>query len=167
MPTNLYGQQDNFDLTGGHVLPALIRRFHEARLLGQSEVMIWGTGAARREFLHVDDLADACLLLMDQYDEDEHINVGTGVDLTIAELADLVRQTVYPEVQLVFDTSKPDGMPRKLLDISKLERLGWRPQISLADGISATYKWFLENQDSSPYDEMRKLLRFRMSHSNY
>ena len=116
MPTNLYGPGDNFDLEGGHVLPALMRRFHEAREAGDGSVTVWGTGTARREFLHVDDLADACLFLMDRYSEAGHVNVGTGVDLTIRELAETVRDLVHPEGKLVFDTSRPDGMPRKVLD---------------------------------------------------
>ena len=144
MPTNLYGPNDNFDLKGSHVLPALIRKFHEAKLEGRSEVMIWGTGSPLREFLHVDDLADACLFLMDNYDDNEHINVGTGDDLAIRDLALTVRDIVHPEGELVFDTSRPDGTPRKVLDVSKLETLGWKAQINLRDGIESTYMWFLE-----------------------
>jgi GDP-L-fucose synthase len=143
MPTNLYGPGDNFDLTSSHVIPALIRKFDDARREGRNEVEIWGTGGAMREFLHVDDLADACVFLMDVYDDDEHINVGTGHDLTIRELAELVRDVVHPEAQLVFDTSKPDGMPRKVLDVSKLNALGWKPTIDLRDGIDSTYAWYL------------------------
>jgi GDP-L-fucose synthase len=146
MPTNLYGPNDNFDLTSSHVLPALIRRFHEAKLEGRSEVVLWGTGSPRREFLHVDDLADACLFLMRRYDEAAHINVGTGVDLTIRELAELVASIVHPDADLVFDPSKPDGMPQKLLDVSRLNALGWRHSIELADGVASTYRWFLEHQ---------------------
>jgi len=145
MPTNLYGEHDNFDLTSSHVLPALIRKFHDAKVAGDREVVIWGSGTPKREFLHVDDLADACVFLMQRYDESEHVNVGTGEDLTIAELAGLVRAVVYPDATLTFDTSKPDGMPRKLLDVSKLHRLGWRHAISLADGLARTYRWFVEN----------------------
>jgi GDP-L-fucose synthase len=147
MPTNLYGPNDNFDLTSSHVLPAMIRKFHEAKLAGRRDVVIWGTGAPRREFLHVDDLADACLFLMTHYDGATHINVGTGVDLSIRELADMVRSIVYPEATITFDTSKPDGMPRKLLDVSRLHALGWRHRIGLREGISSTYQWFLEHQD--------------------
>ena len=144
MPTNLYGPGDNFDLEGGHVLPALMRRFHEARKAGDGSVTVWGTGTARREFLHVDDLADACLFLMDRYSEAGHVNVGTGVDLTIRELAETVRDLVYPEGKLVFDTSRPDGMPRKVLDVSRLTDLGWTATTSLAEGLADTYRWYLE-----------------------
>ncbi|MEC8982643.1 MAG: GDP-L-fucose synthase [Actinomycetota bacterium] len=142
MPTNLYGPGDNFDLEGGHVLPALIRRFHEARKTGLTEVEVWGTGDARREFLHVDDLADACLFLMDHYSEAGHVNVGTGVDLTIRELAETVRDLVYPGVDLAFDISRPDGMPRKVLDISRLTGLGWTASTGLTEGLASTYEWF-------------------------
>ena len=145
MPTNLYGPNDNFDLTSAHVLPALIRKFHDAKLEGRGEVPIWGTGAPRREFLHVDDLADACIFLMRRYDAAEHVNVGTGEDLTIRELAELVREIVHPQAQLAFDTSKPDGAPRKLLDVSRLHALGWRHKIALREGIASSYRWFLEN----------------------
>ena len=144
MPTNLYGPGDNFDLEGGHVLPALMRRFHEAREAGDGSVTVWGTGTARREFLHVDDLADACLFLMDRYSEAGHVNVGTGVDLTIRELAETVRDLVHPDGKLVFDTSRPDGMPRKVLDVSRLTDLGWTATTSLADGLADTYRWYLE-----------------------
>ena len=146
MPTNLYGPNDNFDLTQSHVLPALIRKFHDAKGTGAHEVVIWGTGRAQREFLHVDDLADACVFLMDRYDEAGHINVGTGVDLSIGELAEALRDVIYPGAKLVFDTSKPDGSPRKLLDVSKLHALGWRHRIGLREGLASTYSWFLENQ---------------------
>jgi GDP-L-fucose synthase len=147
MPTNLYGPHDNFDLQASHVLPAMIRKFHDARTQDAGHVTIWGTGSPKREFLHVDDLADACLFLMGQYEEEAHINVGTGEDLSIRELAEMVRSVVYPQAQLVFDTSKPDGAPRKLLDVSRLHGLGWRHRIPLQDGIETTYRWFLENQD--------------------
>ncbi len=145
MPTNLYGPHDNFDLTSSHVLPALIRKFHDARSAQSANVEIWGSGTPRREFLHVDDLADACLFLMNRYDESTHINVGTGHDLSIRELAETVRDIVYPEAGLVFDSTKPDGTPRKLLDVSRLHRLGWRHQTELVDGIRTTYRWFLEH----------------------
>jgi len=144
MPTNLYGPHDNFDLASSHVLPALIRKFHDAKMSGAAEVVIWGTGAARREFLHVDDLADACVFLMQHYEGADHINVGTGQDLSIRELAEMVREIVYPAAELVFDATKPDGTPRKLLDVSRLRKLGWRHSIELRDGITQTYQWFLE-----------------------
>jgi GDP-L-fucose synthase len=147
MPTNLYGPHDNFDLTSSHVVPALIRKFHDARLEGRQEVVIWGTGRPRREFLHVDDLADACLFLMNTYEDDSHVNVGTGQDLTIEELAMMVRDVVYPDVALVFDRSKPDGSPRKLLDVSRLHSLGWQHRIDLRTGIEQTYRWFVEHSD--------------------
>jgi GDP-L-fucose synthase len=148
MPTNLYGQNDNFDLTQSHVLPALIRRFHDAKVEGTREVTIWGTGSSRREFLHVDDLADACVFLMDHYDELGHINVGTGEDLSIRELAEAVRNVIYPEATLRFDATKPDGSPRKLLDVSRLHALGWRHRIDLQEGLASTYEWFLQHHDS-------------------
>ncbi len=147
MPTNLYGPGDNFDLEGGHVLPALMRRFHEAKLDGAEEVVVWGSGSARREFLHVDDLADACLFLMDHYSEAGHVNVGTGTDCTIGELAGMIRDLVHPGAELAFDASKPDGMPRKMLDVSKLTGLGWSAGTPLADGLASTYEWFLEALD--------------------
>jgi GDP-L-fucose synthase len=144
MPTNLYGINDNFDLASSHVLPALIRRFHEARLRAERDVTIWGSGRPRREFLHVDDLADACVFLMEHYDGMEQINVGTGEDLSIRELAETVRDIVHPDAELVFDASKPDGTPRKLLDVSRLHRLGWRHRTSLREGVERTYAWFVE-----------------------
>ncbi|MBS4009460.1 MAG: GDP-L-fucose synthase [Roseovarius sp.] len=144
MPTNLYGPNDNFDLESSHVLPAMIRKFDDAKRNGDRTVEIWGTGSPLREFLHVDDLADACLHLMRHYEDDEHINVGTGVDVSIRELAETVRDVVYFEAELVFDTSKPDGTPRKLLDVSKLEQVGWKASTELADGIRETYEWYLE-----------------------
>ncbi len=142
MPTNLYGPHDNFDLKNSHVLPALIRKFHDAKVSHASQVPIWGTGTPRREFLHVDDLADACLFLMQNYTGDQHINVGTGEDLTIARLAETVRDIVYPEATIVYDASKPDGTPRKLLDVSKLHALGWKHRIDVEEGIRSTYEWF-------------------------
>lgn len=145
MPTNLYGPGDNFDLSSSHVLPALIRKFHDAKAEGRKDVVIWGTGLPRREFLHVDDLADACLYLMERYDGDIHLNVGTGEDLSIRELAEMVAAVVYPEGRLIFDESKPDGTPRKLLDVSRLHALGWRHRIELREGIEATYRWFLDH----------------------
>lgn len=145
MPTNLYGPHDNFDLTSSHVLPALIRKFHEARLAGVPAVTIWGTGTPRREFLHVDDLADACVFLMERHSGISHVNVGVGEDLSIRELSELVRSIVYPDAELVFDASKPDGMPRKLLDVSRIHALGWRARIGLRDGIASTYDWFVQH----------------------
>lgn len=148
MPTNLYGPNDNFDLKGSHVLPALIRKFHEAKLEGRTEVVVWGTGSPLREFLHVDDLADACLFLMENYDEAEHINVGTGDDLPIRDLAMIVRDIVHPRGELIFDTSRPDGTPRKVLDVSRIEKLGWKAKVNLREGIESTYRWFLDEYDS-------------------
>ena len=147
MPTNLYGPNDNFDLTSSHVLPALIRRFDDAKNEGRTEVVIWGTGSPRREFLHVDDLASACVYLMDRYSAQDHINVGTGEDLSIRELAEMVREIVHPTARLKFDTSKPDGTPRKLLDVSRLHALGWRHTIDLREGVESTYSWFLAQKD--------------------
>ena len=144
MPTNLYGQGDNFDEINGHVLPSLMRRFHGAKEEQQATVEVWGTGKARREFLHVDDLADACLFLMDNYSDLEHINVGTGVDHSIQELAENIRDLIYPEAEIIFDSSKPDGMPRKVLDVSKLTELGWKARVPLSEGLTSTYKWFCD-----------------------
>ena len=149
MPTNLYGPHDNFDLASSHVLPALVRKFHDAKLEDRSEVVVWGTGRPRREFLHVDDLAEACLFLMRRYEAAEHVNVGTGEDLTIAELAETVRDIVHPQARIVFDTTKPDGTPRKLLDVSRLHGLGWRHRIGLRDGIASSYQWFLANREQA------------------
>ncbi len=142
MPTNLYGPGDNFDLQDSHVLPALIRRFHEARVAGARAVTIWGSGTPRREFLHVDDLAEAIIHLMLTYDSGEIVNVGCGADLSIRELAELVAATVGYRGDLVFDTSKPDGTPRKLLDVTRIRGLGWEPRIALPDGLRSTYDWF-------------------------
>ncbi|HET6897746.1 MAG TPA: NAD-dependent epimerase/dehydratase family protein, partial [Vicinamibacteria bacterium] len=128
-----------------HVLPAMIRKFHDAKAEGRREVTIWGTGTPRREFLHVDDLADACVYLMRHYDEASHVNVGTGEDLTIGALAETVREIVHPQAEIVYDTSKPDGTPRKLLDVSRLHALGWRHRISLREGITSAYDWFLKH----------------------
>jgi GDP-L-fucose synthase len=145
MPTNLYGPGDNFDLAGAHVVPALMRKFHEAKIRGVREVVVWGTGGSRREFLYVEDLADACLFIMKHYDETGHVNVGTGEDLTVRELAETIGSIVHPEATIVFDSTKPDGMPRKLLDVSRLHALGWRHRTSLVDGLNATYRWFVDN----------------------
>jgi GDP-L-fucose synthase len=144
MPTNLYGPGDNFDLESSHVLPALIRKFHEAKVGGEGAVRVWGSGRPRREFLHVDDLADACVFLMERYDGEEHVNVGTGEDVSVRELAEIVRDVVAPSVRIEFDASKPDGMPRKLLDVTRLHELGWRHRIGLEEGIRSTYAWFQE-----------------------
>ncbi len=145
MPTNLYGPGDNFSLENSHVLPALIRKFHEAHTRGESEVVVWGTGTPRREFLHVDDLADASVFLMQKYESDQLINVGVGSDLSILELAELVARVVGFKGKIVLDPTKPDGTPRKLLDVSKLHALGWQARISLEDGVRQTYTWFLKN----------------------
>lgn len=146
MPTNLYGPGDHFDLKASHVLPALMRKAHEARVSEAPEMVVWGTGAPRREFMHVDDLADVALFLMLQYDEADIINVGVGTDLTIRELAELVCRVVGYDGSLVFDASKPDGTPQKLLDVSRLRALGWQARIPLEDGIRETYQWFLTQQ---------------------
>ena len=148
MPTNLYGPGDDFDLDGSHVVPALMRRMHEARDRGGEEVAVWGSGTPRREFLHVDDLAEACLFLMERYTGEEPVNVGTGRDLTISALADAIRGAVGFRGRLVYDRSKPDGAPRKLLDITRASRLGWRARIDLPTGLASTYRWFLEQGDS-------------------
>jgi GDP-L-fucose synthase len=147
MPTNLYGPGDNFDLRHSHVLPALMRKFHEARLRGEAGVEIWGTGTARREFLHVDDLADACVFLMDRYEGEGHINVGTGIDHSIGDLAAMIRDIVHPEADMIFDSSKPDGMPRRLLDVRAINQLGWSASTELADGLASTYRWFQQHYD--------------------
>jgi GDP-L-fucose synthase len=145
MPTNLYGPNDNFDLETSHVLPALIRKFHEAKVNDEDEVVIWGTGKPRREFLHVDDLADSLLFLMNNYNGDQFLNVGVGKDISILELAELIKDIVGFEGEIVNDLSKPDGTPRKLLDVSRLNNLGWEAQITLKEGIKDTYQWFKEN----------------------
>jgi GDP-L-fucose synthase len=143
MPTNLYGPNDRFDPNGGHVLPALLHRFHQAKVNGEKEVVVWGTGNPRREFLHVDDLADACVFLLEHYDEPQHINVGTGEDLSIGVLAEMIRDLVHPAARIGFDPSKPDGTPRKLLNVNRLRSLGWHHTIPLREGIAATYEWYL------------------------
>lgn len=152
MPTNLYGPGDNFDLTSSHVLPALMRKFHEAKVAGNPEVTVWGSGTPLREFLHVDDLADAAVHVMLHYDDSQIVNVGVGEDVSIRELAELMKKITGYTGQIVFDSSKPDGTPRKLLDISKLSALGWQPRIPLAEGIAQTYRWYLETQ---PQDTAR------------
>ena len=148
MPTNLYGPGDSFDLDGAHVIPALMRRMHEARARGADDVVVWGSGTPRREFLHVDDLADAALFLMERYASERHVNVGTGRDLTIGTLAGTIREVVGFQGRLVYDRSKPDGTPRKLLDISRLSALGWRASTELRAGLASTYRWFVEQGTS-------------------
>jgi GDP-L-fucose synthase len=149
MPTNLYGPGDNFDFQNSHVLPALIRRFHEARVRGDESVTVWGTGTPRREFLHVDDLADAVLYLLHSYDAEPMVNIGWGQDVTIRELAELVLSAIGYSGRLIFDSTKPDGTPRKLLDVSRMTDLGWRPRIPLKSGIEQTYAWFKEHSDDA------------------
>jgi GDP-L-fucose synthase len=144
MPTNLYGPGDNFDLANSHVLPALLRKAHEAKARGDSSLPVWGSGRVKREFLHVHDLAEACLFLMDNYDGLETVNVGTGVDLSIRELAETIVETVGGGLELQFDASKPDGTPRKLLDVQRLADLGWRASIDLRSGVKSTYAWYLD-----------------------
>ena len=145
MPTNLYGPGDNFDLQSSHVIPALIRKFHEATVSGSSDVVIWGSGQPRREFLHVDDLAGAAVYFMLQYEQPDIVNIGSGTDLTIRELAELIAGVVGFRGNLVFDASKPDGTPRKLLDVTRANAAGWRSSIQLQEGIGRTYRWFVEN----------------------
>ncbi|MDT0619882.1 GDP-L-fucose synthase [Salinisphaera sp. P385] len=145
MPTNLYGPGDNFDLETSHVLPALIRKFHEAQRDGQGSVVLWGSGTPRREFLHVDDLADACLFVMDHYEDEMPLNIGVGEDISIRDLAGLIAEVVGFEGELELDRTRPDGTPRKLLDVSRLHALGWQAQTGLRDGIAATYDWYREN----------------------
>ncbi|WP_028007987.1 GDP-L-fucose synthase [Solimonas flava] len=147
MPTNLYGPGDNFHLENSHVMPALIRKFHEAKARGDREVVMWGTGAPRREFLHVDDLGDALVFLMDNYSGEDFVNVGVGDDVTIRELAELIREVVGFEGVITQDLRKPDGTPRKLMDVSRLTALGWSARIGLREGVKETYRWFIENQD--------------------
>jgi GDP-L-fucose synthase len=155
MPTNLYGQNDNFHLENSHVIPAMIRKFHDAKMSHSPTVTLWGTGTAKREFLHVDDMAAACLYVMglskDSYQATtepmlSHLNVGTGEDVTIRELAETIQQVVGFQGQIIWDSDKPDGSPRKLMDIRKLKSMGWKPRIGLIDGLANTYKWFIEHQ---------------------
>jgi len=145
MPTNLYGPGDNFDPDGGHVIPALMQKFHEAKISNSGSVTAWGTGKPRREFLHVDDLADACIFLMHSYSGRDHINIGSGEEVTIRELSELVRDVVYPGCSIEWDTNMPDGTPRKLLDSSRLRDMGWTPKRELKDSLRDTYEWFLAN----------------------
>lgn len=145
MPTNLYGPHDNFHPENSHVLPALIRRFHEAKVNGAKEVVVWGSGSPFREFLHVDDLAEATVFLLQNYSAHEHVNMGSGSEVSIKELAEMVKEVVGFQGQLTWDTSKPDGTPRKLIDSSKLANMGWQARIPLKEGLAETYKWYCEN----------------------
>lgn len=145
MPTNIYGINDNFSLNASHVIPAMIRKFYEAKVAGYKEVTLWGDGSPLREFLYVDDLAEACIFLMEQYDDDEAINIGSGEEISIKELANVIKKVVGYDGTLIFDITKPNGNPRKLLDSSKIHNLGWRHQVSLRNGIEKTYHWFLQN----------------------
>ena len=145
MPTNLYGPNDNFDLKSSHVLPALIRKFHEAKVNGSDTVEVWGTGTPLREFIYVDDMADACVFLMENYDGEQHVNIGTGEEVSIRQLAETVKEVVGFEGELVFNTDMPDGTPRKLTTVDKLHGLGWKHKVSLNEGIKLAYTWFLEN----------------------
>lgn len=149
MPTNMYGPGDNFDLENSHVLPALIRKFHDAKVRGDASITLWGTGSPKREFLHADDLGRACLYLLENYDDEVAINVGVGEDVAITELADLINSIVGFEGNIEWDSSKPDGTPRKLLDVSRIKKLGWSPTISLEDGVESTYQWYLAQLSSS------------------
>ena len=151
MPTNLYGPGDNFNLENSHVLPALLRKFHEAKLNDDPQVVMWGTGSPKREFLHVDDLGDAVVHLTESYSDSEIVNVGVGTDVSIRELAEMIKDVVGYEGEIVNDTSKPDGTPRKLMDVSRLANLGWEPKIPLLTGIRSTYQWFEKNRTQSRY----------------
>jgi GDP-L-fucose synthase len=147
MPTNLYGPHDNFDLQTSHVLPALMRKVHEAKLDGRDTVEVWGTGSAMREFLYVDDLADACLFLMDRYDGEQHVNIGTGIEVSIRELAETLIEVIHPSARIEWDPSRPDGAPRKLLDVGKLTAIGWTARTDLRQGLQRTYEWLVDNYD--------------------
>lgn len=149
MPTNLYGPHDNYELQGSHVMPAMIRKFHEAKVNGAPTVELWGTGKPLREFLYVDDMADACVFLLEHYDGEQHVNIGTGRELTIAQLAELVKKTVGYEGEIVWNSDMPDGTPRKLADVSKLHALGWTHKVELEEGIKLAYDWFKENVDTA------------------
>lgn len=149
MPTNLYGPHDNYDLQGSHVLPAMIRKFHEAKVSGAASVELWGTGSPLREFLYVDDMADACVFLLEHYDGEQHVNIGTGKEVTIKQLAELVKKTVGFEGEIVWNSSMPDGTPRKLTDVSKLHSLGFMHKVELEEGVKLAYDWFKENVDSA------------------
>jgi GDP-L-fucose synthase len=156
MPTNLYGPNDNFDLNNSHVLPALLRKFHEAKESGAKETVVWGTGKAKREFLHSDDLADACLFLMENYNGSEIINIGSGTDISILEIAELIKKIIGFRGRIVWDGSKSDGTPRKLLDVSRLHGLGWQHQITLEDGLKSYYRWYQRNERQLDY--LRKII---------
>lgn len=146
MPTNLYGPNDNFDLNSSHVMPALIRKFHEAKVNNEPFVEVWGTGKPLREFLHVDDMADGCVFLMENYDGEGHVNIGTGKEVSIRELAEIIKEVVGFNGELRFNTDKPDGTPRKLLDVSRLRKLGWTYNIELKNGITSAYEWYIDNK---------------------
>ncbi|MBR2275552.1 MAG: GDP-L-fucose synthase, partial [Lachnospiraceae bacterium] len=148
MPTNLYGPYDNYDLNNSHVLPAMLRKFHEAKENNEETVTLWGSGAPLREFLYVDDMADACVFLLENYSGEQHVNIGTGKELTIRELAELIKKTVGFEGEIVWDSGKPDGTPRKLTDVTKLHGLGWTHKVELSEGVQLAYDWFKENIDS-------------------
>ena len=152
MPSNIYGPGDNFDLESSHVLPALVRKLHEAKLQGEPSVSVWGSGKPKREFLHADDLASACIFLLENYDDGSHINVGSGFDLSISELASLIAETVGFSGVIRYDPSKPDGTPRKLLDVSRIRGLGWAAALNLKEGIESTYQWYLQNNDKPMRD---------------
>jgi GDP-L-fucose synthase len=149
MPTNLYGPRDNFDLENSHVIPALVRKTHEAKVSGREFVEIWGTGRPKREFLHVDDLADACVFLMRNYDSSEIVNIGTGEEISIGELASLIKEIVGYEGDLRYNTDMPDGTPRKVVDVSRLSALGWKSSIPLREGIASVYSWFIQNAENT------------------
>ena len=149
MPTNLYGPHDNYDLAGSHVMPAMIRKFHDAKVNGAKSVELWGTGSPLREFLYVDDMADACVFLLENYSGEQHVNIGTGKEVTIKELAETVKKTVGYEGEIVWNTDMPDGTPRKLTDVTKLHNLGWNHKVDLEEGVKLAYEWFKENVDTA------------------
>ncbi len=149
MPTNLYGPHDNYDLSGSHVMPAMIRKFHDAKVKGEKSVELWGTGSPLREFLYVDDMADACVFLLENYSGEQHVNIGTGKEVTIKELAETVKKTVGYEGEIVWNTDMPDGTPRKLTDVTKLHNLGWTHKVELEEGVKLAYEWFKENVDTA------------------
>ena len=149
MPTNLYGPNDNYDLNGSHVMPAMIRKFHDAKVSGTKTVELWGTGTPLREFLYVDDMADACVFLLEEYDGEQHVNIGTGVEISIKELAESVKAAVGYEGDIVWNTDMPDGTPRKLTNVEKLHGLGFKHKVELKEGIELSYKWFCENVENA------------------